>query len=67
MSRKRTTTAEKTFQQELEKFYTKYLSDTNTLDRATGHLESLQKAASAGRIPAKMTINIKPLVLNKEN
>lgn len=43
------------------------INDTETLERATGHLESLQKAASVGRIPTKMAINIKPLVLNKEN
>ena len=51
----------------MDKFHEKYLRDTETLDGATGHLDSLQKAAARGRIPAKMTIKIKLLVLNKDN
>ena len=65
--RRSSTTADKLFQLELEKLHEKYLRDTETLDRAKAHLDSLQKAADRGRIPAKMTINIKPLVINKDN
>ena len=37
------------------------------IDRATGHLEALEKATCRGRMPTKMAINIKSLVLNKDN
>ena len=36
----------------------KYITETDTLDRATRNLEALQKAKSRGRTLTKMTINI---------
>ena len=58
---------DKTCQQELERLHAKYLADTEVIDRATGHLDLLEKATSRGRMPTKMAINIKPLVLNRDN
>ena len=58
---------DRTCQRELERLHTKYLADTEVIDRATGHLESLEKATSRVRTPTKMAINIKPLVLNRDN
>lgn len=41
----------------MNKFHTRYLTNTDTLDRASGHLEALQKARLRGRTPTKMAIN----------
>ena len=67
--RKRTATEnrELALKQELDKFHAKYLADTDTLDRASNHLEALQKARASERTPAKMKINIQPLVIQQED
>ena len=44
-----------------------YLEDTEVLDRATAHLTALTKAESRGKTPAKLTITIKPMVIEKED
>ena len=44
-----------------------YLSDTDTLDRAKSHLAALQKAELQGKMPVKLAITIKPLVIDKED
>ena len=39
----------------------------NKLDRARSHLDSLTHAVQKNRIPNKLRINVKPLVIDKEN
>ena len=51
---------------EVTSFMENYLELVGTLDRATGHKESLTRAVQRGRTPAKLRITIKPLVMNRE-
>ena len=52
---------------EAANFRSQYLEDTEVLDRATAHLTALTKAESRGKTPAKLTITIKPMVIEKED
>lgn len=52
---------------ELDKFHNKYLAETDTLDRASGHLKALEKAKSRGHTPTKMAITIQPLVIQRND
>ena len=49
------------------KFKKLYLEKTNTLDRATSHLESLEASQSKGKTPAGLQITVKPQVIHKED
>ena len=50
--------------QETGKLRRAFLQQTETMDRANNHLELLTKATKRGRIPNKLRINVKPLVVN---
>ena len=45
----------------------RYLEETDTLDRAKSHLASLNRAEVRGRTPAKLSITIRPMVIDKDN
>ena len=53
-----------TIMENLKRFY---VDKTTTLDRATKHLEPLQAATEKGKTPNKMKINVKPLVIQKDD
>ena len=53
--------------QETDKLRRAFLQQTETMDRANNHLESLTKATERDRIPNKLRINVKPLVVNGNN
>ena len=53
--------------EELDKLKRKYLQKAEICDRATSHLEALDKVVDSGRIPAKLKITTKPLVVNKDD
>ena len=55
------------FQRELDKFKQCYKERIDTINRATSHREALQKAMEKGRTPQKLSINIKPLIMQKED
>ena len=44
-----------------------YLEETDTLDWAKSHLTSLNRAEVRGRIPAKLSITIRPMVIDKDD
>lgn len=52
---------------ELELLKKLYIEKTTTLDRATNHKEALQSSLAKGKTPNKLQINIKPLVVNRED
>ena len=45
----------------------RYLEETNTLDRAKSHLASLNRAEVRGKISAKLSITIRPMVIDMDN
>ena len=52
---------------EVTSFMETYSELIDTLDRARNHKESLTKATQRGRIPAKLRITTKPMVVNRED
>ena len=53
--------------QHMSRFKEVFLEKTDKLDRARSHLDSLTRAVQKNRIPNKLRINVKPLVIDKEN
>jgi len=51
----------------LDKFKQLFLDKTTTLDRTRAHLDSLTSAQERDRIPAKLRINIQPMMEDKDN
>ena len=54
-------------EQQMIRFKEVFLEKTDKLDRAWSHLDSLTRAVQKNRILNKLTINVKPLVIDKEN
>ena len=54
-------------EQHMSRFKEVFLEKTDKLDRARNHLDSLTQAVQKNRIPNKLRINVKPLVIDKEN
>ena len=54
-------------QQELNSLKKIFLRETETMDRANSHAESLTRATERGRIPPKLRIDIKPMVINQND
>ena len=52
---------------EVTSFMETYSELIDTLDRARNHKESLTRATQRGRIPAKLRITTKPMVVNRED
>lgn len=52
---------------EMSKVKKLYLQRTETLDRAKSHLEALTNAVQRDRIPNKLRITVKPLIINRED
>ena len=52
---------------EADSLRAKYLEKTDRIDRAADHLEALTRAEAKNRTPAKLRINIQPLVAQREN
>ena len=65
-SRKRNPPRNKLLQEETSTFRKKYLQETEALDRARTHLQSLRRAEERGKTPAGMAINVKPNVMEKD-
>ena len=65
-SKKRNTPRNKILQEETSSFKKKYLQETEALDRAKTHLQSLRRAEEKGKTQAGMTITVKPNVMEKE-
>ena len=51
---------------ELKTFKERYANQTHSLDRAINHADSLKAAQAKQKTPAKLHIQIKPQVINKE-
>ena len=51
---------------ELKTFKERYANQTHSLDRAINHADSLKVAQAKQKTPAKLQIQIKPQVINKE-
>lgn len=52
---------------ELSKLKKNYLQKAEMLVRATVHLEALDNAVDKDRISTKLKINVRPMVINKDN
>ena len=65
--RRRRTDPEDAVERQKQEFKRKYLDLTELIDRATGHLESLENARSKGRTPARLRITIKPVVVRGDD
>ena len=54
-------------EREINTFKERYLELIDVLDRASSHQEALSKAAARDRTPARLKIQIKPMVIDKDN
>ena len=54
-------------EREIDTFKERYLELIDVLDRASSHQEALSKAAARDRTPARLKIQIKPMVIDKDN
>ena len=54
-------------EQQMIRFKEVFLEKTDKLDRARSHLDSLTRAVQKNKILNKLRINVKPLVIDKEN
>ena len=54
-------------EKEIDTFKERYLELIDVLDRASSHQEALSKTAARDRTPARIKIQIKPMVIDKDN